>query len=175
MTAARARRPSAPRLAPALRLEEPPPPAVVRPWQPTTRQFDAPREVLVQQDGTVVERIYSTASSDHMYSLWCEVLADHRYEVTRQGKDGKTWGRADTRVVVTLDQDADDFPGQLGAAIDLDVRHRNRVEDRIIAACPELGEMLEMGGRVYRARGQVRLGGDPGSRYLAAMAKRRPA
>ena len=164
MTAARARRPSAPRVAPTLRLDPPPPLASVRPWQPTPRQLDAAREVLVQQDGTVVERIYS--AGDHLYSLWCEVLTDHRYEVTREGRDGKTWGRADTRIL------ADALTPE---AIDLDVQHRRRVEDRIIAACPELGDLPDMGGWVYRSRGQVRLGGDPGSRHAAAMAKRRPA
>lgn len=120
------------------------------------RQFDKEREMLVQKDGAVVERIYS--AGDHMYSLW-EMTDGGRFEVTREGKDGKTWGRADTKIA-----------GDLLAteAIDLDVQHRRHVEDRIIAACPELRDLPDLGGRVYRSRGQVRLGGSLRLRYQVA-------
>lgn len=120
------------------------------------RQFDKEREMLVQKDGSVVERIYS--AGEHMYSLW-EIAAGDRFEVIREGKDGKTWGRAETRIAGA---------GLTPEAIDLDVQHRRGVEDRIVAACPELRDLSEIGGRVYRSRGQVRLGGSPRLRYQVA-------
>ena len=52
------------------------------------RLFDKEREMLVQKDGSVVERIYS--AGEHMYSLW-EMAAGDRFEVIREGKDGKTY------------------------------------------------------------------------------------
>lgn len=63
------------------------------------RQFDKEREMLVQKDSSVVERIYS--AGDHIYSLW-EMTDGGRFEVTREGNDGKTWGRADTKIAGDL-------------------------------------------------------------------------
>lgn len=179
-------KPEAPRVAPAVRLADPPPPSSTQPWKPTPRQLGAGREVLVQQDGSVVERVRER--SEHTYSLWCEVLSGHRYSVTRPGKDGKVYGRADTRHIGDIDD--------LLAAIDLDLQHRLRVEDRIIAACPELLDVgqqvarlpedasdfarrfaaeraeLKLGGRVYRSRGQVRISGPLEDRHAAVLRAR---
>jgi len=63
------------------------------------RQFAKEREMLVQDDGSIVERIYS--AGDHMYSLW-EPAEGAGFDLTREGKDGKIWGRADTRVTVDV-------------------------------------------------------------------------
>lgn len=122
----------------------------------SVRQFDKEREMLMQGDGSVVERIYS--AGEHMYSLW-ELADGARFEVTREGKDCKAWGRADTRIAGDL---------LTPEAINLDVQHRRQVEDRIVAACPELRDLPDLGGRVYRSRGQVRLGGSLRLRYQVA-------
>lgn len=119
------------------------------------------------EEDTYVEREYRNGYHD--YSLWEEGrdgIGYHRETISRSVR----WGRVDTR----YPYDAPPLPLDLvGAAIDAELKHRREVEDRIIAACPEL-EPLDLPGPLFRSRGVVRLGGDPRVRFNAAMAKRGP-
>lgn len=134
---------------------------------PTGRPFAADREVIQIDADTYVEREYRNGYHD--YSLWEEGrdgIGYHRETISRSVR----WGRVDTR----YPYDAPPLPLDLvGAAIDAELKHRREVEDRIIAACPEL-EPLDLPGPLFRSRGVVRLGGDPRVRFNAAMAKRGP-
>ncbi len=185
MTAVR-RRLTAPRLAPALTLDllPAPTPARLEPAAPVAaaeaatpkpapaltlalRDFDAKLEVIHLDADTYVEREYRAGY--HHYSLWEEGRDGVGYQREALRRSVR-WGRVDT----SYPYEAPGVPAELlGAAIDVDLRRLRELEDRIIAACPELEE-LDLPGPLYRSRGVVRLGGDPRVRFNAAMSRRPP-
>ncbi len=141
----------------------PEPPALP---EPAGRSFAANPEVIWLDDSTYVEREYRAGYHD--YSLWEEGrdgYGYHRETIIRSVR----WGRVDTRYSYVARFTVE----QLGEAIVAENRHLRTVEERIIAACPEL-EPLADRGPLYRSRGRVRLGGDPRARFQIVMSKREP-
>lgn len=178
MTAARARR-QAPRIAPAQTLEllvraepaalapaDPPAAPPVGPEAPG-RDFSAAREMIWIDADTYVEREYRAGYHD--YSLWEEGRdgIGYTHETIRKSV---RWGRVDTSYPYECQRLTVE---QVGDAISADVQRLRELEDRIIAACPELEAVADR-GPLYRSRGRVRLGGDPRSRYQIVMSKRGP-
>lgn len=105
-------------------------------------------------------------SRDNTYRLWEPQIDGARYETTRQGKDGRTWGLAHTR------RPAEPI-AEYRAAVDWEMQQEKRAVDVIVATCPELEGGVSEG--VFHSCGTVRLLGNPAIRHEQALRARREA
>lgn len=155
-------RATAPKLAPALKLDGPAPPApMARLFHAPPRDWSAVHEWIPTACERLIER--RTTKSESLFSLWEPVIEGASYSVTRPGK-GKAWGLAHTR------RPRSPLSGR--DAIEWEVQQQKRAMDVLTDTLPELAGALAEG--VYRGLGTILLSGNPRDRAAFAVAKKVP-